>query len=67
MKYAIAFVEFWYDFIVGDDWHVAAGIVLTLALVVLLARTAVPAWWLMPLAAISLLSYSLWRATRRAD
>ena len=63
MESVVAFFEFWYDFIVGDDWHVAAGIVLALALTALLARTAVPAWWLMPLAAISLLSYSLWRTT----
>jgi hypothetical protein len=25
MKYIIAFAEFWIDFIVGDDWRIAAG------------------------------------------
>ena len=24
MKYLKSFGAFWYDFIVGDDWHVAA-------------------------------------------
>ncbi|MDP9236080.1 MAG: hypothetical protein M3P30_01550 [Chloroflexota bacterium] len=67
MKYVVAFIEFWYDFIVGDDWQVAAGIVLAIGLSALLARTDAPAWWLLPLAAISLLGYSLWRATRRAS
>ena len=67
MKYISAFIAFWYDFIVGDDWHVAAGIVLAIGLSAALARTDVPAWWLLPLAAISLLGYSLWRATRPAD
>ena len=23
MKYLMGFVQFWYDFIVGDDWRVA--------------------------------------------
>jgi len=27
-----AFAFFWYDFIIGDDWRVALGVVLTLAL-----------------------------------
>ena len=27
MKYVVAFLRFWYDFIVGDDWRVAVSIV----------------------------------------
>ena len=38
------FLLFWYDFIVGDDWIVAAGVVLTLALSTALARRDLNAW-----------------------
>ena len=60
-----AFAAFWYDFVVGDDWLIAVGVVTTLALTYLLSRAAVPAWWLMPLSVVVLLPLSLWRAARR--
>ena len=65
MKYLRAFVLFWYDFIVGDDWRVAAGVIVALAATAGLAALDIPAWWLMPVAALTMLSFSLWRATRR--
>jgi len=60
-----AFGAFWYDFIVGDDWVVAVGVVIGLALTYGLSRTAVPAWWLLPLVLALLLPLSLWRAARK--
>jgi hypothetical protein len=60
-----AFAAFWYDFIVGDDWLVAVGVVISLLLTYALSRTAVPAWWLLPLALALLLPFSLWRAARK--
>jgi hypothetical protein len=60
-----AFAAFWYDFVIGDDWLVAAGVVISLALTYALSQTAVPAWWLVPLSLVLLLPISLWRATRR--
>ena len=60
-----AFGSFWYDFIVGDDWHVAVGVVAALALTFVLDRAGSPAWWIVPLAVVVLLPYSLYRATRR--
>jgi hypothetical protein len=60
-----AFAAFWYDFVIGDDWLVAAGVVISLALTYALSQTAVPAWWLVPLSLLLLLPVSLWRATRR--
>lgn len=59
------FGAFWYDFVVGDDWRVFAGIVAALAATAGLARAGVPAWWLMPVAAVALLGWSLARALRR--
>ena len=60
-----AFAAFWYDFVIGDDWLVAAGVVVSLALTYALSQAAVPAWWLVPLFLLVLLPVSLWRATRR--
>ena len=60
-----AFGAFWYDFVVGDDWVVAVGVVIGLALTYGLSRTAVPAWWLLPLVLALLLPFSLWRAVRK--
>jgi hypothetical protein len=61
-----SFGAFWYDFIVGDDWHVAAIVVAALGLTALLTHVArVSAWWLVPLAAFAALAWSLYRATSR--
>jgi hypothetical protein len=60
-----AFAAFWYDFVIGDDWLVAVGVVISLALTYGLSRTAVPAWWLVPLFLVLLLPLSLWRAVRQ--
>lgn len=57
-----AFARFWYDFIVGDDWRVAAGVVAALALTYAVSRTTgVPTWWVLPAAVLILLPLSLWR------
>jgi hypothetical protein len=58
------FAHFWWDFIVGDDWRVAAGVAFALAVTAVLAATDVPAWWFLPLAVAVLLYASLVRATR---
>ena len=62
MKYVVAFLRFWYDFIVGDDWRVAVGVVVALALTAVLAHHGVAAWWLMPAAVVAILVGSLRRA-----
>jgi hypothetical protein len=57
-----AFGAFWYDFVIGDDWLVAAGIVVGLAGTYVLHRTGVIAWWLLPIVLVVLLPVSLSRA-----
>jgi len=37
MTFLKAFGLFWYDFIIGDDWKIAAYVVVALALVAILA------------------------------
>jgi len=66
MTYVTRFLHFWYDFIIGDDWAIAAGVVAGLVLTGLLARRGVDAWWLMPLAVTVVLAVSLWREVRQA-
>ncbi len=65
MRFIRSFGRFWWDFIVGDDWRIAAGLVLAVGLTSLLSHGGVNAWWLLPVAVALLLAGSLWRATRR--
>jgi hypothetical protein len=58
------FGTFWWDFVVGDDWRVAAGVVVALGVSAAVATTGAPAWWLLPLAVALLLYASLRRAAR---
>ena len=65
MRRLATFGRFWYDFIVGDDWRLAAGVVLTLAVTAALSKTAAPAWAVMPVGIVAILTGSLWSAGRR--
>ena len=43
MRFVSAFARFWWDFVVGDDWRIAAGVVVVLALgALLVAATEAP-------------------------
>ncbi|HEY5192720.1 MAG TPA: hypothetical protein VIJ39_02465 [Solirubrobacteraceae bacterium] len=55
-----------WDFIVGDDWRTALGVVLALGLTALIADASIAAWWVMPLAVLGLLALSIRRAARGA-
>jgi hypothetical protein len=57
-----AFMAFWYDFVIGDDWVVAAGVVVGLAGTYGLHEAGLTAWWLLPLMFLALLPVSLQRA-----
>ena len=66
MKYIKGFFAFWYDFIVGDAWEVAAGVAVTLILLYWVAHNASPpvttyAALAFPVIIVALLAYSLWR------
>ena len=62
MRYLRSFGRFWWDFVVGDDCRLAAGLVAGLAVTKLLVDRDVPAWWALPLAAVAALAVSLRRA-----
>jgi hypothetical protein len=64
MKYVRSFGRFWWNFIVGDDWGVAAGVAVGLGLTSLLTHEGVNAWWLLPVVIVLVLGESLRRAVR---
>jgi len=64
MKRTQAFARGVWEFVVGDDWITAAGVVVALAVTALASQTG-PAWFVMPLAVVVLLGLSIWRAARR--
>ena len=67
MKYIKGFFAFWYDFIVGDAWEVAAGVFVMLVLLFVGVRVG-GSWvstfgaFIFPAAIVALLAFSLWRA-----
>jgi hypothetical protein len=65
VKYLRSFARFWWDFIVGDDWRVALGIAVSLAVTWGLTSGGANPWWLLPLAIVVVLAGSLWQTTRR--
>jgi hypothetical protein len=60
MSRIAAFGRFWWDFVVGDDWVAAAGVIAGLALTAALA-----AWWVMPIVVAIVLTMSLLREASR--
>jgi hypothetical protein len=66
MGRARAFLLGVWEFIVGDDWRTAVGVVVALALTALVADAGIAAWWVMPVAVVGLLALSIRRAARGA-
>ena len=62
MRRARAFGEFAWEFVVGDDWRIAVGVVLALALTALIADTSMAAWWVLPIAVAMVLAGSVLKA-----
>ena len=59
----ISFGEFWVDFIVGDDWRIAAGIVIAFVLTATIKVSAFT-WGTVPFFVALFLAYSLSRVVR---
>ena len=65
MKYLAAFGRFWRDFLIGDDWTIAAGVLVALALTWALTEVEdFPAWIVLPAAGALLVTQSVRRASR---
>jgi hypothetical protein len=48
-----------WDFIVGDDWRIALGVVAALGVTAIVSDTSVSAWWILPVAVAVLLLVSV--------
>ncbi|MDH6108307.1 hypothetical protein P3T36_004228 [Kitasatospora sp. MAP12-15] len=66
MTWIRSFAMFWYDFIVGDDWRVAVGVVAGLGATAGLVHAGVNAWWLLPAVVAVLLGVSVRRVMKAA-
>jgi hypothetical protein len=64
MAWLTGFARFWYRFFVGDDWLIAAGIVVALAATYGLSLVMSDTWWIVPSVALILLAVSVARAAR---
>jgi hypothetical protein len=62
VKRVEAFFRFLWDFVIGDDWRIAAGVVVALGVTALIAGTSIAAWWILPVAVALLLAVSVLRA-----
>jgi hypothetical protein len=67
MRFLTRFAMFWYDFVVGDDWMIAAAVLFALLITGLLERSAPAPFWLLPVVVAVSLGFSLWRATQPAQ
>jgi hypothetical protein len=64
VRLAGAVGRFVYGYIFGDDWLVAVVMIAALVATGLLLSVHVNAWWLVPVLAVAMTGFSLWR--RRA-
>ena len=53
-----------WEFVAGDDWVTALGVVLALGATALASETS-RAWYVLPLAVGALLTLSIWREARK--
>jgi hypothetical protein len=60
------FATFWWDFLVGDDWRLAVGVLIGIGATVALHLAGLDPWWLLPPLVAVLLMRSLQRASRSA-
>jgi hypothetical protein len=63
--WVVAFGRFWYDFIIGDDWTVAAAVFIGLVLTGILNANHIVGWWLMPIIVVVITGVSVQRTSAR--
>ncbi len=60
MRFVKGFGRFWWDFIVGDDWRIAAGVVVVLtAGALLVANTSAPDGLVAALVAVGIVAVGI--------
>jgi hypothetical protein len=61
----VSFGRFWYDFIIGDDWVAAAGVLVMLGGAYGLLQVGIPAFWFGPVAILLTALVTVRRGLRR--
>lgn len=64
-SWIVAFGRFWYGFIIGDDWTVAAAVFIGLVVTGILNANHIVAWWLMPIIVVVMTGVSVQRTSAR--
>jgi uncharacterized membrane protein len=59
-----AFGDFWFDFLIGDDWRGTVGLIIAFILTGWLNRSDTASWWIVPTAVMVLMPFNLLRVTR---
>jgi len=62
MKRIASFGRSWWEFVVGDDWRAAAGIVVAIGI-----TAAIGSWWFLPHAVALVLALSLRREATKSS
>jgi hypothetical protein len=65
MSWLVGFGRFWYRFIIGDDWTVAASVAIGLLATSVLNAGKFPAWLVIPLVVIVMLRVSVQRSKHK--
>ncbi len=63
-SWIVGFGRFWYQYIFGDDWTLAAAVGIGLIVTAVLNTNHLAAWWVVPVVVVVMLGISLRRASR---
>ena len=64
MKRVRGLLKFLWDFVIGDDWRIAAAVGGTLMVTLVLSNNGFTVWWLLPAVVLVILSVSVWSVAR---
>jgi hypothetical protein len=57
-------LRFLWEFVIGDDWRIAAAVAVTLIVMLVLSDHGAAVWWLLPVVVLAMLSVSVWGVAR---
>jgi uncharacterized membrane protein len=57
-------LRFLWDFVIGDDWRIAAAVAVTLVAMLVLSNNGATVWWLLPIVVLAMLGVSVWGVAR---
>jgi hypothetical protein len=64
MSRVSSLLRFIWDFVIGDDWRIAAAVAVTLVVMLVLSNNGAAVWWLLPVVVLVMLGASVWGVAR---